>query len=149
VKSGSWKFPGPALFLIIKKFKTGGIMKIIIPLMNENELSPDFNHSKYIGLYDYTKGSLDLIQSEGIRNELGYTAFFDSLSSQGVKAVVCLQYNVLSLRIFRENNLVMYVAESDNLSDNIRWFEKGHLQEYQRSSGGCGTLCSSCSSGCN
>jgi predicted Fe-Mo cluster-binding NifX family protein len=124
-------------------------MKIMIPLINENLLAPDFGHSTFIGLYNYTDESLDLIQSEKIKKNPGYTAFFDSLSSRGVKAVLGLKFNNLSMRIFRDSDIEMYIAQSEDLLENIKFFENGLLNVYVQTVDKCGESCSSCSTSCS
>lgn len=128
-------------------------MKIAFPLANERELSVDFMHSRFIGIYDDASEKTDLIPVHGIKQNVGVTLFFDALLSQGLKFVVSPFYSYMTLRVFKENGIGTLKAVSTDLVENINYYKNSslkpfdvydsfHIRDCVRDCSGCGSSCS-------
>lgn len=128
-------------------------MKIAFPLLNENELATDFAHSLYIGIYDNVDCDTVLIPIADIRGNLGVTLFFDEMVTEGLKYVASPYFSYMTLRVFRENDIIALKANSKNLQENIRQFNNQLLKPFDVYEslmvGECTKSCSSCGSSCS
>lgn len=128
-------------------------MKIAFPLLNEKELSTDFAHSKYIGIYDDGEGKTELVSLSDLVKDAGAVMIFESLAAQGLQLVASPFYSYLSLRVFKENNIITLKAVGKSLEENIRQFKASELRPFDVQEsllvGDCAKDCTSCGTSCS
>jgi predicted Fe-Mo cluster-binding NifX family protein len=128
-------------------------MKIAFPLLNERELAQDFAHSHYIGIYDDTNQKTELIPVKGIKQDVGITLFFDSLSSQGLKFVASPFFSYMTLRVFKENQIETLKAVGNRFDENIKHYKNNALEPFDVYESlhmrDCVKDCSGCDSSCS
>lgn len=121
-------------------------MKIGIPLKNSNELAQDFAHSKLIYIIDLANDRQQTIELENTHLEA--QLLFNSLVNNKISHVVSPFYSFMSLRVFKENNIVTCKAHSTSLEENISRCKAGQIRAFDiyesLLTGECAKDCLSC-----
>jgi predicted Fe-Mo cluster-binding NifX family protein len=122
-------------------------MKVGFPLKNEKELAKDFAHSQLIGVYDEYTGTSSFypINESTVSNQ---QYIFEQMLNHGLAKVASPFYSFMSLRVFKENNIVTYKAKGYTLDDNILLFQTGKMTPFDiyesLLTGDCAKDCKSC-----
>lgn len=125
-------------------------MKVAFPLSNENELAIDFANSLYIGFYDESVKQVEMISMQDMKKILVGMNFHEYLISKGLSAIISPQFNFLTLRILKENQVQAFQAVSRNVDENIQALSSSGLSNYEPVfSSSCSSSCGTCSSTCS
>jgi len=121
-------------------------MKVGFPLINESELANDFAHSAYIGIFDTSTGKKNILPTGmDLNNE---KIVFQSLFQNELNMVISPFYTFMSLRVFKENNVVTYKAKGSTVDANLQFYNSGKMKPFDiyesLLTGECAKDCLSC-----
>jgi len=127
-------------------------MKIGIPIAGDetsldNVLAPGFHACKYFGIYDLQNDTVEVLSIDSAK-----TGFIKLLHDKDIKAVISPSFQILSIRLFRENFIDIYKAESLDVSENIDCLKHNLLNKFSfwdmNDENNCKSGCSACISPC-
>ena len=131
-------------------------MNIGIPLSDNliatrERLAMSFHHTSLFGIYDTTNNILETI----VLNQDDYSgSFTDLLTEWKIEAVICPQYTVMGLKLFKLMKIETFKAEGFDLMANIDALQIGELKPYtfddarEAAAKMCTSSCNTCSSTC-
>jgi predicted Fe-Mo cluster-binding NifX family protein len=130
-------------------------MKICIPVMGQQArlsyfLANDFYKANDYCLYHLKSGEMEYLSKADLMDRFGLN-LREGGGDDAIVAILSPNIHPLAYKILSDNNISVYRPSSNLIEENIESLKKGCLELYDPAdisrSSGCGSSCSSCSSG--
>lgn len=114
-------------------------------------LANDFNSTSLVGAYNTENERYKFWNT----SEKNFTRnFFAFMEQENINAIVSASMQILTLKQFREKNVMVFKSVSDDLDENLELLKLNKLDPLQisdiiRNFSNCESECSTCSGGCN
>ena len=106
-------------------------MKIIIPVRDDRVIASGFNATPHVCIFDQEKAMDEACHFTCWREIIPQgTKITKQLKEHGIYAVLTEEMQLLALNLFRDNGIVVYKSQGDDLYQNLHLLNKGLLKHY-------------------
>lgn len=128
-------------------------MKVMLPVKeadpSRKELAEGFHNIQYVCIYDSSMKVCEWLEAKSLSTTPG--GLNGELLQRGVNTIISLNVTPMVLNMFKRSSIEVLKAQSNDIDENIRLFNKSQLELYtaneSRSYQACNkSSCSSCSS---
>ncbi len=125
-------------------------MKIIIPVKDNKFIASGFNATPHVCVFDQDKELDNACHFTCWREIIPQgTKITKQLKEHGIYAVLTEEMQLLAFNLFRDNGIVVYKSQGDDLYHNLGLFSKGLLKYYSvedalENKKICGGQCNEC-----
>ncbi len=131
-------------------------MKVMLPVKNEkagkDELAEGFHNIDYLCIYDSLLKTTEWISAKDISEIPG--GLNTALIQKEIYTIISKNITPMVLAMFNRNGIIVYKAQSLNVSKNLELFQSNQLEPFtalvsRLNFASCSSSCSSCNSSCN
>jgi len=131
-------------------------MSVLIPILtagnNQFTMAGEFLECEYVGVYNRDNEKLETVSVDTFLSGKAKMSFSDFLQSYNIQSVISPKYTPMSVRLFQENQLQLFLATGASILENIHLFITNNLKPFMNSPSSavsCApSACNSCSASC-
>lgn len=107
-------------------------MEIRIPLSDniiavKELLTPSFNHTSLLGVYDIEQNTLETITLKQNGHTIDFT---ELLKEYEINAVISPEYTMMKLKLFKALRITTFIASDAEVAENPKLLKNGELHRY-------------------